>query len=177
MRPGSKVSHLASACLHRSSIIKICVLQVTNHRSLATRLWVDLLFSMIQHSPPLGWPRRNTNKATMQVNTVLPGSQLCVRGGFLHEDSWTIQAPPPCNHPPSIFGGWAVSTHGGLPEMIWYQKSCGCEPGGQLARSNQFAPSPPSTRAPNVTFCYFTNCDSCGHCSYCLFPCFIDHHK
>ena len=77
---------------------KICVLQVMNHRSLATRLWVYLLSSMIQHSPPLDWPRRNTNKATMQVDTVLPGSQLCIRGGFLHGDSWTIQAPPPYNH-------------------------------------------------------------------------------
>ena len=101
---------------------KICVLQVMNHRSLATRLWVYLLSSMIQHSPPLDWPRRNTNKATMQVDTVLPGSQLCIRGGFLHGDSWTILAPPPYNHPPSIFDGWAASAYGVLAQdlrVLW----------------------------------------------------------
>ena len=149
---------------------KICVLQVMNHRSLATRLQVYLLSSMIQHSPPLGWPQQNTNKATMQVDTVLPGSQLCIRGGFLHEDSWTIQAPPPCNHPPSIFGGWAASAYGGLPETIWYQESCGW---GQLARSNQIAPSPPSTRAPFVTLQTVTAVVIVAT----AVPCFIDQHK
>ena len=37
-------------------------------------------------------------------DTVHPGSLLHIQGGPLHGDIWTIQAPSPCNHPPSIFG-------------------------------------------------------------------------
>ena len=35
-------------------------------------------------------------------DVVHPGSLLRIRGGPLHGDSWTIQAPSPCNRPPSI---------------------------------------------------------------------------
>ena len=38
-----------------------------------------------------------------------PGSLLRFWGGPLHRDSWTIQAPSPCNGPPSIFGAWALA--------------------------------------------------------------------
>ena len=30
------------------------------------------------------------------------------------------QAPPPCNHPPPIFGAWSASAHGRLPRTIRY---------------------------------------------------------
>ena len=33
-------------------------------------------------------------------------------------DSWTIRASPSCDRPPSIFGVWAASAHGRLPETI-----------------------------------------------------------
>ena len=45
-------------------------------------------------------------------DAIHPGSLLHIRSGPLHRDSWTIQAPSPCNHPPSIFGTWAASTNG-----------------------------------------------------------------
>ena len=47
-------------------------------------------------------------------DAVHPGSLLRIRSGPLHGDSWTIQVPFLCNHPPSICGTWAVSAHGCL---------------------------------------------------------------
>ena len=40
--------------------------------------------------------------------------------GHLHSDGWTTQAPPLSNHSASIFGAWALSTHGYLPGRIRY---------------------------------------------------------
>ena len=51
-------------------------------------------------------------------NSVHPHSLLRIRGGPLHRDIWTIQAPSPCNCPPSIFGAWAASAHGCLLRII-----------------------------------------------------------
>ena len=57
-------------------------------------------------------------------NALHPGSLLRIWYGPLHGDSWTIQAPSPCNRPPSIFGAWAVSAHGRLLRTIRYLLVC-----------------------------------------------------
>ena len=43
-------------------------------RNLATRLRVGTLCSMIQLSPPSGWPQQSMDKAMMQDDSVPPGS-------------------------------------------------------------------------------------------------------
>ena len=70
------------------------------YRSLATRLRVSLLSSMIQLSPPSGWPRQSTDEAQTSL--------LHIQGGCLRRDSYTTKAPPPCNRSPLIFGVWAA---------------------------------------------------------------------
>ena len=57
-------------------------------------------------------------------DAVHPGCLLRILGGPLHGDSWTIQAPSPCNRPPSIFGTWAASAHGRLLGTIQYYLVC-----------------------------------------------------
>ena len=109
---GIKGSHTPVHGLVRSVLSlqhEICVLQVMTEccGNLATRLRVGRLCSTIQLSPLSGLASMK-HEATMWYT---PGSLLRIRGGPLHGDSWTIQAPSPCNRPPSIFGTWAASAH------------------------------------------------------------------
>ena len=56
-------------------------------------------------------------------DAVHPGCLLRILGGPLHGDSWTIQAPSPCNRPPSIFGSlsckrpWVLARDNTLAEL------------------------------------------------------------
>ena len=120
MTSGFKGLHTPIRGLVRSVLSlqhKIYVLQVRTERcrNLAMGLRVGQLCSTIQLSPLSGWPRRSTKRwcGTPWQFTSHPG-------GPLHGVSWTIQAPSPCNHPPSMFGTWAASTHGRLLGTIQY---------------------------------------------------------
>ena len=67
----------------------------------------------------LCWPPWGTSKTTMSLFWYHLEANF--GGEHLHGDSWTIQVPPLCNGPPSIFGAWAASTHGRLPGTIqWW---------------------------------------------------------
>ena len=61
--------------------------------------------SSIQLSLLPRWPRlAKTTKLGRSYDAGQFSSACQLRGGRLHRDSWTIQAPPPCNRPPPFFG-------------------------------------------------------------------------
>ena len=98
---------------------EICILQLTN----VVKAWQWAQCSFLYRWS--GWPRWSMGNATMQVDVVSSGSQLCIQGWRLHRDNWIIQAPPLSNRPPSIIGSWAASTHECLPGTVCYKCGAG----------------------------------------------------
>ena len=96
--------------------------------SLILGLRVGPLSSMLQLFPPLGWPRQSASDAVMQINSVHLGSLFCIQGGRLCRAGRTIQATLLCNHPPLVFGAWAVNGHGyfswGMQSLLTVSPYC-----------------------------------------------------
>ena len=57
-------------------------------------------------------------KRSMTMRESIQQGLSWIREGHLQWDSWTIQASPPYNCPPPIFGAGAANAHGRLPGTL-----------------------------------------------------------
>ena len=90
--------------------------------SLATRLLVGPLSSVMQRSLPSGWPRSSTGKATMQVGSIALEINFA-SGVSTCRDSCSIQAPSPCHRAPQFLVIMYLSIRTVLVFCVYMYKS------------------------------------------------------